>query len=98
MERMDGISYPGCAHGGPATPFRLLDREDIRLSVHFVHQNGLAGYDMRYLAPGSKSHRDDDEETTHCRNVPSARAYVLTNVPVMGLAVLGEEEFEHDLE
>lgn len=98
MERMDGISYPGCAHDGPETPFRLLDREDIRLRVHVVHQNGLAGCDMRYLAPESRSHRDDDEETTHCCNVPSARAYVLTNGPVVGLAVFGEEESEHDLE
>lgn len=96
MERMYGISYPGCAHDGPATPFRLLDREDIRLRVHVVHQNGLAGCDMRCLGPESKSHRDDDEETTHCCNVPSARAYVLTNETVV--AVFGEEESEHDLE
>lgn len=96
MERMDGISYPGYAHDGPETPFRLLDREDIRLRVRVVHQNGLAGCDMRCLAPESRSHRDDDEETTHCCNVPSARAYVLTNGP--DLAVFGEEESEHDLE
>lgn len=97
MEQMERISYPGCAHGGPATPFRLQDTEDTRLKVHVVHQNGLTGCDMRCLVP-SRSRRDDDEETTHCCSVLSARAYALTDGMVVGLIVLGEEESELGLE
>lgn len=63
-----------------------------------MHQNGLTGCDMRCLAPRSRSRPGDDEETTHCCSVLSARAYALTDGTVVGLAVLGEEESEHDLE
>jgi len=90
------ISYPGCAHGGPVTPFRLQGKEDTRLKVHDAHQNGLTGCDMRCLVPKS-SRLDDYEEMKHCCNVLSARAYVPTNGAAVGSAVLGEES-EHDLE
>lgn len=95
---MSCISYPGCARGGRATPFRLRDTEDTLLKVHAVHQSGLTGCDMRCLAPKSRGRPVDDEETKHCCSVLSARAYGPANVTAVGLAVLGEEESVHDLE
>lgn len=87
---MASISYPGCAHGGQATPFHLQDTEDTRLRVHDVHQNGLTVCDTRYWAPKNRD-RPDGDEMKCCCSALSAREYVPANGTVVGLAVLGEE-------
>lgn len=62
-----------------------------------MHQNDLTGCDMRCSALESGSRHGDDEETNYCCSALSARAYGPVNGMVAGLAVLGEEESEHDL-
>lgn len=80
------------------TPFHLQNTENTLLKLHVVHQNGLTGCDMRCLEPKSRGRPVDDEETKHYCSVLSARACGPANGKVVGFAVLGEVESEHDLE